>query len=207
LVTPRRVEAVNAAVADTMLTMTHLAQVAGRNAQQLRRDAGALLQDVARALRRYGLSWSTGRVGDFEAGRVLPSLPTLIAVAAALSDVTGKPVALADLFAGTGPVKINYDLTMPLATLRSALRGKPVGPIKLTGKVVAGPESDFVEVDERACNRLGVTTEVGYQAMLKLWGHTFRAERDKRAGPHANAQRRGQISRLLEKELQESLAL
>lgn len=37
--------------------------------------------------------------------------------------------------------------------------------------------------------------------MAKLWGRTFNAERDDRAGPDPNAQRRGQISRKLKAEL------
>jgi hypothetical protein len=39
--------------------------------------------------------------------------------------------------------------------------------------------------------------------MAALWRRTFTAERDNRAGPDANAQRRGQISRQLKADLQE----
>jgi hypothetical protein len=60
----------------------------------------------------------------------------------------------------------------------------------------------FVETDERVCKRLGVTTDVGAAAMAKRWRHTFTAERDRRAGPDAKPQRRGQISRQLQTELQ-----
>jgi hypothetical protein len=35
-----------------------------------------------------------------------------------------------------------------------------------------------------------------------LWKRTFSQERDRRAGPEANAQKRGQVSRELRKELQ-----
>jgi hypothetical protein len=48
------------------------------------------------------LPWTSGRVGDFEAGRTAPSLPTLIAAAAALGDAIGRPVSLAELVAGNG---------------------------------------------------------------------------------------------------------
>jgi hypothetical protein len=41
--------------------------------------------------------------------------------------------------------------------------------------------------------------------MAKRWKRTFVAERDRRAGPDANAQRRGQVSRQLKAELKEAL--
>ena len=43
-------------------------------------------------------------------------------------------------------------------------------------------------------------------AMAKLWKRTFVAERDRRAGPDANAQRKGQISRQLKAQLEKALS-
>jgi hypothetical protein len=57
------------------------------------------------------LQWSTGRVGDFEGGRAAANLATLLAVAAALGDITGRPVTLAELFAGKGDVQITPVIT------------------------------------------------------------------------------------------------
>jgi hypothetical protein len=62
---------------------------------------------------------------------------------------------------------------------------------------------DFSESDARMCKNIGVDHFLGATAMAALWGRTFSAERDHRAGPGANAQRRGQISRRLKAELQE----
>ena len=56
------------------------------------------------------------------------------------------------------------------------------------------------------CKNIGVETDIGAAAMAKLWGRTFVAERDRRAGPDANSQKRGQISRQLKAELQKVLA-
>ena len=61
---------------------------------------------------------------------------------------------------------------------------------------------DFSESDWRMCKNIGVDEFLGAAAMAALWGSTFTAERDHRAGPKANAQRRGQISRQLKEELQ-----
>lgn len=209
-----------------MTVMMSMAEIAGRNAQALRRDAGANLQDFARAMRRYGLAWSTGRVGDFESGRAAPNLATLYVVAAALSNVAGRDVTLADLFDGTGPVQINDELSVQLWTVRAALEGNPVRPVKLTGswvrviddsdlpewareidpKLRARVLGDFVETDERLCKRIGVRPDVGAAAMAKLWRRTFTAERDRWAGPDANAQRRGQISRQLQAKLKKAVS-
>jgi hypothetical protein len=62
---------------------------------------------------------------------------------------------------------------------------------------------EFSESDARMCKNIGVDRFLGAAAMAALWGQTFSAERDHRAGPDANAQRRGQISRQLKAELQQ----
>lgn len=212
-----------------------MSEVAGERARALRLDAQRSLEDVATAARSLGLPWSTGRVGDFEAGRAAPSLPTLLVVAAALGDVIGRPISLADLFDGAGDVAINDSLRIPLPNLRALLSGRyapfsPRLPIPATGvptiedaiymlpewgkdvdlNVRAQVSYAFREADERFCKNIGrdqpqMTAEdrayYGSVAMAKLWGRTFVAERDRRAGPDANAQRRGQVSRQLKSEL------
>jgi hypothetical protein len=66
------------------------------------------------------------------------------------------------------------------------------------------PPADFArKSDERMCKNIGVDAFLGAAAMTALWRRTFTAERDNRAGPDANAQRRGQISRQLKADLQE----
>ena len=106
-----------------------LAEVAGENAQKLRRGARADLEDFAKAAQYYGLRWSSGRVGDFESGRVNPTLPTLIIVAGVLTDlrrkagIGGHKVAVDDLLAGEGRVTINGRVSLDLAAVRAALHG------------------------------------------------------------------------------------
>jgi hypothetical protein len=62
---------------------------------------------------------------------------------------------------------------------------------------------DLNESDARMCKNIGVDQVLAAAAMAALWCRTFTAERDHRAGPDANAQRRGQISRQLKADLQE----
>jgi transcriptional regulator with XRE-family HTH domain len=208
-----------------------MAEVAGTNARALRLAAGVKLEDFAQAARSYGLPWTTGRVGDFESGRAAPSLPTMFAVAAALGAVINRPVSLAELFDGKGSVQINDRLTVKLSELRSALSGEAVKAKALPAAKAprpagikglhsgAGPPPRWAvesipelrvfnslrESDVRMCKQLGVEPVAAAAAMAKLWGKTFTARRDELAGPGANAQRRGQISRQLKAELREAI--
>lgn len=171
------------------------------------------------------MRWGTGRVADLEAGRVSPTLPTLLALCQALSDVTGQPVALADLLAGSGAVDVG-DVAAPLASVRTALRGAPV---ELQGEsTLAALKRSFLrqlaertdeqlaprhkgqlwlihrqygEAEERAARQLDVTKTALLEAMRALWGQALSVERDKRAGAGASPQTKGRITRALKTEL------
>jgi hypothetical protein len=214
-----------------------LAEVAGAQARMLRLAADKSLEDVATAARSYGLRWSTGSACDFENGRATASLKTLLVVAAVLRDVTGRPITLADLFAGNGSVEITDNLPVELSELRAMLGDQPVTmttstppsdvvTATLTLKLPKGgkppqwpkglrgwrdPElhsrvlKELRETDLRVCRRIGVEPFAGAAGMAMLWGKTFVAKRDEEAGAGAKAQRRGQISRRLQAELQQKL--
>lgn len=215
------------------MVTTSVAEVVGAGARALRLDAGLTLEEVARAAQLYGLPWTSGRVGDFESGRTAPSLPTLIAAAAALGKAIGRPVTLLELVTGMGQVQINDALTLDKSVLRNLLA---VGGLEVLDIPLAAPTihrvqellvrntstahwpkrlravkldlrlevlRDFSESDARMCKNIGVDQVLGAAAMAALWRRTFTAERDHRAGPQSNAQRRGQISRQLKADLQE----
>lgn len=205
-----------------------LAQVAGENARSIRINAGLTLDEVAAVAKLHGLPWTTGRVGDFESGRVSPSLPTVFAYALALADATGTKVTLANLFAGGGEVAINDALAVPLTDFRMMLAGNEIatrptsvshveavktrgddGSVTIQLAESAGyaivPQWLMREADYRIAKELGIPPEKAQAAMLALWGKPFTAERDQRAGVDANAQRKGQISRQLKTEIQQYL--
>jgi transcriptional regulator with XRE-family HTH domain len=196
-----------------------VAKAVGANARELRVAADVTLEQFALAAKHYGLPWTSGRVGDFEGGRVAPSFPTLYAATAALGLAIGRPVSLVELFAGDGPVEMNDSLIVDLSALRAALSGEAVSArakskVKLTAvftpdwadsKLQLRVLNDFREADERMCKSIGVGSDIGAAAMAKLWKRTFVAERDRRAGPDANPQRRGQISRQLKADLEKAL--
>lgn len=101
-----------------------MSEAAGASARAIRQAADATLADVAKAAKEAGLPWSSGRVGDFESGRIAASLPTLLAVSGALSTITqGDPIGLPDLFAVEGHVQINDTIVVTAERLRKLLSG------------------------------------------------------------------------------------
>jgi transcriptional regulator with XRE-family HTH domain len=60
--------------------------------------------------------------------------------------------------------------------------------------------------EHRLAHRLGISHDRLADMSFLLWQRTFSEERDRRAGPDANKQKRGQISRTLQVELEKALA-
>lgn len=184
-----------------------VAAVLGRTARALRGDRKAEL--VARAARLAGLNWGTGRIADLEAGRVSPTLPTLIALCWAFRDLLGdEQIELSDLFAGDGKVTLSPGVSVPLELLRAALDGHLGGspgslvPARLVSDAV---ERSLLEADYRMAHSVGIAPELAAAVMQELWGRSFTTERDRRAGADANPQKRGRISRELKAELHEAV--
>ena len=98
-----------------------LRDVIGENARRLRGHATA--DDVAKAARRYGLNWGTGRISDLEHGRVSPTLPTLAALALALSDVRDAKVTLGELIVSDETIALTPALNATSDQLRRFLGG------------------------------------------------------------------------------------
>jgi len=102
-----------------------VAEVLGLTARALRGDRKVEL--VAHAAKSAGLNWGSGRIADLEAGRVSPTLPTLYALCVAFGILLDRPLALADLFAGDGQVRIAADgAAVELCELRDMLSGRSV---------------------------------------------------------------------------------
>jgi hypothetical protein len=74
------------------------------------------------------------------------------------------------------------------------------------------PPADVVAIQERSglyedrlAKRLGISHDLLAAFSWQLWRRSFSDERDERAGPDANAQTRGRISRILQTELRTQL--
>ena len=59
--------------------------------------------------------------------------------------------------------------------------------------------------EHRLAQRLKISRAQLADVSFRLWRSTFSEERDRRAGPDANQQKRGQVSRALQAELEKVL--
>lgn len=163
----------------------------GAHLRQLRTDAGASQDDLARAVTRTGLvAWSRARVGQVEAGGGAPDLAAMCAVASALRELTGRPVRLADLVSES--------------PLRQALLGLPVELVTPTAGLPPDPRHvpGWGQVEDRVVAQLGSGSEAAVAAMArKLYGRMGSEERDARAGEGASPQKRGREARVVIAEL------
>lgn len=203
------------------------AQVAGSNTRRIRKEAGVTLEALSIAAKRCGLKWSAGRVADFEAGRVELSLTTLVAIAQALADVTGKPVALAALLATEAPVEIAGGTRTDVAELLAgaALQPQPDKPVTPTEQARRHGYADLADaaaklgvtkarvptmltateqaglVDRRAARALGISLADLIRHSVDLWGRGFTAQRDRVAGADADTARLGEVNRELRAQI------
>jgi transcriptional regulator with XRE-family HTH domain len=210
-----------------------VAEVVARNVRRLRGTHTA--DELARKARGRGLNWGTGRISELEAGKVSPTLPTLFALAEALGSIAGTPVSLADLVRADGFIKINDKLVVKAKKVVASVSSVPVeltvGDLEggkdrladvLRGAMaemnalpdylldMPGDADDLAyrnsgETEERIAKSLGIGILRMRLESTHLWGDAFSAERDRRAGPDANAQKRGRVSRELKAELKASI--
>jgi hypothetical protein len=235
-------------VQDPAGSAQRVADVMGANARRLRTTAELTLDEVSIAARKRGLKWSEARVADFEAGRVAPSLTTLIAVVLALQDAGCGKIRLDTLLRSATKIQINDLLELNDGQVIGLLGGRREQAPKLPGekqekipKSAAKPKEHSSAIAERHAtkrraapttdplpppdrqamlaaveNASGATEERTRKALgigktelanlsLTLWNRTFSQERDRRAGRSANAQKRGQVSRQMRKELQRGM--
>jgi len=211
-----------------------VAEVVGRNVRKLR--GGHTADELARAARREGLKWGSGRVSELEAGKVSPTLPTLFVLAQALHVVTGQSVSLADLVRADGLIRINDKLEVKAGKLVESVSESPVdltlgdlpGGVaravdavrKMTAELSELPDylqdmpvtdaretmDNTGEAEARIAKGLGISALRMRWESAYLWKNSFSAERDRRAGPDANAQKRGRVSRELKAELRASIS-
>jgi transcriptional regulator with XRE-family HTH domain len=197
-----------------------IAAVIGKNARRLRRDAGLTLDQVSIAAKMRGLNWSESRVADFESGRVAPNLATLIAFCVALADAGCTKVTFPELLRSEAPIQINDSLLLSNEQVVNLVSRRPAwelpAPEEVTAAITASWEHLKAGIltpvtkasgatEERTWKALGISETELADLSTRLWNRTFPEERDRRAGGGANAQKRGQVSRQLRKELQATI--
>lgn len=203
-----------------------LAIVVGRNCEHLRNQIGLTQDELARYARDLGLRWKASSVGDFESGRSAPKFATVVTVAVALqwaledaepSADAPAVISLAHLVAFDGFVTLTDTFKVFGSDLVQWCAGRAptlttsefYQHLKLQGVVV-----DAVDVltqaaglaEQRQAKRMGIEPEQFAALSLVLWQRSFSDERDRRAGDDANPQKRGQVTRAMQAELDDELA-
>jgi transcriptional regulator with XRE-family HTH domain len=206
-----------------------LAVVVGRNCERLRNLIGLTQDEFARYARDLGLRWKASAVGDFEAGRSAPRFATVVTVAIALQwaleesrprdpeesgDYPGA-ISLADLMRFDGFVMLTDTFKVSGKFLVEACSGyvptleSPMHDITKNQRVVVDFVADLLQrsglAEQRQAKRMGIEPALLAALSSRLWQRTFSEERDRRAGPDANQQKRGQVTRAMQIELDEVL--
>jgi transcriptional regulator with XRE-family HTH domain len=170
----------------------------------LRRESGITQVQLAQAVGRTGtgVRWTQARLWQVENGEANPDLAAMYAVAAALAELTGRSVRLADLLPETGTAD-------GISLLRAALSGEPVQDLPVAPAIGTIPDPRLTpgweQVEDRVAAQLGPGSEAFIvEAARKLYGHTGSEERDRRAGPGASPQKRAVQSPAVVAELLEA---
>jgi len=187
-----------------------LAEVVGANCRDIRKQVGLTQDALAVYARAYGLKWNAAKVANFEAGRWEATLATVLALGMVLEHVLTSmrivtpalrdraPITLADLLdGGDGFVALNDDVMLAADDLADVGRGQPFPLQYFEDRMLQ--RSGLAE--QRLAKSLGVSSSRLADLSSQLWGKTFSEERDHRAGPDGNQQKRGQISRQLKAEM------
>lgn len=198
-------------------------QVVGTNLRSIRSEYGLTLNDVAKALRTYNLHWSTGRLGDIEAGRGSATVQMVLALSLALSEVCGVPISSLRLLASDAPVLLDGEhLAVKGEVFERLVKGEQSsidfstdrpGPTEeelleraFPSAYAAKKQEDQLSVDwdladSRAAKRLGMSDQAFQALCFRTWGHLLSVEVQQRADPDASPQKKGRITRELMKDL------
>lgn len=209
-----------------------LAAVLGQNCKRIRTAAGVTQDELARYARRFGLRWTASKVRDFEVGRTAPTFATVLALSAALDSATARRtgripdnlleidldprtrVRLADLVMSDQFITVTEEFDPrgqrvadycagELWDLRGSQIGRTATPAKFD---LARMRQASGLTEDRLAARLGISRDQLADLSLRLWRKPFSQERDRLAGPDANKQKRGQVSRALRAELEKALS-
>lgn len=125
-----------------------LGRVVGANAKRIRTAHGVTMEEMSTASRDVGVRWTVQRVAGLEKGTRVPTVATLFELALVLAKVTDTEVALGDLVAHDGYLRLTDALRVSGEATERAFRGGPVAfaPDDLAPDF-SNHESDWSETD------------------------------------------------------------
>ena len=176
---------------------TRLEHVIARNVALLRTEQRATQPDLAGQMQAKGFTWSTNRVAQIETLHRPVSLLEVVGLAA----VFGVPVSR--LLAGDEEIDLPSGATWPLAVVRDALAGKKRVEIRTATKEELEDFRVSTEDLRKMAAKLGVRPEDLDALAYRVFGQSFRAEREARTGDVSGRSKRsaqtkrGHVSRAL----------
>lgn len=202
--------------------------VIGENVRRIRERDGITLSAVADGAVEIGAKWNAAAVRRIEAGAFNVTVSAVVVLVYALTRATGRPVTTLDILDTDEAIAITDTDETTTSDLLAILGGAAVEDrLALTefdwSKWFDGTKEAMkgyppVEVGEVRNNRKAPTEqEVRLAKSLDLsagalhawaihtWGRGFFEERDHRAGPDANAQKKGIVARQLKAELKAAI--
>lgn len=120
----------------------------GAFVSQIRREQGLTLDQIARAARSYGASWSASSVSNIERGQASLTLPTLLLLALSLGDLLGRPLTLSALLGDAGVLTLVAGGEYPVK------RSWVDGVLKGAGVTMDSDERDLAESDHEVDEEL-----------------------------------------------------
>ncbi|WP_100451410.1 hypothetical protein [Mycobacteroides abscessus] len=210
------------------MTAKSVAVVIGENVRRIRERDGITLSAVADGAVEIGAKWNAAAVRRIEAGAFNVTVSAVVVLIYALTRATGRPVTTLDILDTDEAIAITDTDETTTSDLLAILGGAAVEDrLALTefdwSKWFDGTKEAMkgyppVKVDEVRNNRKAPTEqEVRLAKSLDLsagalhawaihtWGRGFFEERDHRAGPDANAQKKGIVARQLKAELKAAI--
>ena len=164
-----------------MIQTETISTAVGAFVSQVRREHGLTLDQIARAARSYGASWSASSVSNIERGQASLTLPTLLLLALALGDLLEEPLTLSALL---GEVEV---LTLASGGQHPVKRSWVDGVLK-------GAEVTMSSVDR--VDR--VDTEDDHEVDEGFEDEVLRRMRETRGREATRAERADQVAHLLD---------
>jgi len=184
---------------------TRLEHVIARNVAELRTEHGWTQAELAREMHAWGFTWATNRVTQLETLRRPVSLLEVIGLAM----VFDLPVER--LLAGDDKIALPDGRDFPLVFLREALIAGHAKARLFTAEHYLDGEADYQDLRKMA-TKLGLSAPEDLDAVArKVFGQSFRDERDARAGDVSGLSKRsaqtkrGHVSRALLEEVDKYL--
>lgn len=180
---------------------TRLEHVIARNVAQLRADRGRTQPELAGMMRANGFTWSTNRVAQIETLHRPVSLLEVVGLSAVFL------VPVSRLLAGDDDIERPSGDTWPLSVVRDALAGpvNGVGPVEIRDATKEELEDYRVSSEDlrKMAGKLGLRPEDLDALAYRVFGQSFRAEREARTGDVSGLSKRsaqtkrGHVSRAL----------